>query len=157
MKSASRSILLQYYRREKPSWDRHDIKSIQVMSGLLQEFSVDKNGRITIRGSVKALMDILNLRYLDVLALAFVVSKRVSASRDEFELLAWEFNIKNRNVKKTFNRLCILQFTTNIGLDLFKLSSVSKLLLKQHMPLLRKINLQRDELFQYKWSKNHIP
>ena len=142
------SILIQHYQKEELTFDCYDIESLKAMLLLRQKSYIDNKGQITNQGIAKSLMTLLDLKRLDVLALAFVASKPVNASRDEFLNLSLEFNVKRKNVYNIFNRLCKTKLISNLGLAVFEVSNAGKRSLHKHMPALYRINLNRDELFK---------
>ena len=148
--STAISILIQHYQKEKVTFDRYDIESLEAMLQLRQKSYIDNKGQVTDLGIARSLMGLFDLRLLDVLALAYVASKPVNASRGEFLNLSLEFNVKKKNVYNIFNRLCKTKLISNLGLAVFEVSDTGKRSLHKHMPALYRINLNRDELFKTK-------
>ena len=148
MSNTPESVLLQYYEGKKLALDWHNLNDLRTMTMLIEKSYIDNNGQITLSGIVRMFMDIFNIQYLDVLALAFVASKPVNASRSQFADLAWEFNITKKSVQSMFNRLCNTKMINNLGLAVFAVSNPGKQALKKHMSSLYRIDRQRDELFK---------
>ena len=148
MSNTPESVLLQYYEGKKLALDWHNLNDLRTMTMLIEKSYIDNNGQITLPGTVRVFMNIFNIQYLDVLALAFVASKPVNASRNQFADLAWEFNITKKSVQSMFNRLCNTKTINNLGLAVFAVSNTGKQELKKHMESLYRIDRQRDELFK---------
>ena len=146
--STAISLLIQHYQKEKVAFERYDIESLEAMLQLRQKSYIDDKGQITDLGIARSLMGLFDLRLLDVLALAFVASKPVNASRSQFVDLAWEFNVKRKNVYDVFRRLSSMELVDHCGLGVFKVSDKGARSLKAHMPKLYRIDLNRDELFK---------
>ena len=113
-----------------------------------QKSYIDDKGQVTDLGIARSLMGLFDLRLLDVLALAYVASKPVNASRNQFVDLAWEFSITKKSVCDAFRRLSSMELVDNCGLGVFKVSDAGTRSLKAHMPKLSRIDLNRDELFK---------
>ena len=146
--STAISILIQHYQKEKVTFDRYDIESLEAMLQLRQKSYIDDKGQVTDLGIARSLMGLFDLRLLDVLALAYVASSPVNASRNQFADLAWEFSITKNSVYDAFRRLSSMELVDNCGLGVFKVSDAGTRSLKVHMPKLSRINLNRDELFK---------
>ena len=146
------SILIQHYQKEKLTFDCYDIESLKTMLMLRQNSYIDDKGQITNQGIARSLMKLLDLRLLEVLALAFIAVKPVTAARSDFENVAWEFSIPARTIYKTFNGLRKMKLIRHIGLGVFVVGDASKLLLRKHMPSLKEINIGRDALFEKRTS-----
>ena len=146
--STAISLLIQHYQKEKVAFERYDIESLEAMLQLRQKSYIDDKGQITDLGIARSLMGLFDLRLLDVLALAFVASKPVNASRSQFVDLAWEFSITKNSVYDAFRRLSSMELVDNCGLGVFKVSDAGARSLKAHMPKLYRIDLNRDELFK---------
>ena len=146
--STAISLLIQHYQKEKVAFERYDIESLEAMLQLRQKSYIDDKGQITDLGIARSLMGLFDLRLLDVLALAFVASKPVNASRSQFVDLAWEFNVKRKNVYDVFRRLSSMELVDHCGLGVYTVSDKGARSLKAHMPKLYRIDLNRDELFK---------
>ena len=146
--STAISLLIQHYQKEKLTFDCYDIESLKAMLLLRQESYIDDKGQITDLGIARSLMELFDLKFLDVLALAYIATKPVNASRDLFVDLAWEFHITKNSVYGIFNRLCSTKLIDNLTLGVFKLSNTGTRSLNKHMQALHGINLNRDELFK---------
>ena len=146
--STAISILIQHYQKEKVTFERYDIESLEAMLLLRQKSYIDDKGQVTDLGIARSLMELFDLRLLDVLALAFVASKPVNASRSQFVDLAWEFNVKRKNVYDAFRRLRSMELVDHCGLGVYIVSDKGARSLKIHMPKLYRIDLNRDELFK---------
>ena len=79
--SAAMSLLIQHYQKEKVTFESYDIESLKAMLQLRQKSYIDDKGQVTDLGIARSLMGLFDLRLLDVLALAYVASKPVNASR----------------------------------------------------------------------------
>ena len=146
--STAISILIQHYQKEKVTFERYDIESLEAMLLLRQKSCIDNKGQVTDLGIARSLMELFDLRLLDVLALAFVASKPVNASRNQFEDLAWEFSITKKSVCDAFRRLRSMELVDHCGLGVYIVSDKGARSLKIHMPKLYRIDLNRDELFK---------
>ena len=146
--STAISLLIQHYQKEKVTFDRYDIESLEAMLQLRQKSYIDDKGQVTDLGIARSLMGLFNLRLLDVLALAYVASKPVNASRSRFEDLAWGFSITKRSVCEAFRRLSSMKLVDHCGLGVFIVSDKGARSLKAHMPKLSRIDRNRDELFK---------
>ena len=146
--STAISLLIQHYQKEKMTFERYDIESLEAMLLLRQKSCIDNKGQVTDLGIARSLMELFDLRLLDVLALAFVASKPVNASRSQFEDLAWEFSITKRSVCDVFRRLSSMELVDHCGLGVYIASDKGARSLKIHMPKLYRIDLNRDELFK---------
>ena len=113
-----------------------------------EEQLVNDDGRITPRGAVEAFMKMWEIRRLDVLALAFVLSKPVCASLTEFTYVALEFGIKEKAVKNAFSRLMAKRFIKRCYKTVYSLSDTGQFSVKTYLPILQEINLRRDDLFK---------
>ena len=146
--STAISILIQHYQKEKMTFERYDIESLEAMLQLRQKSYIDDKGQVTDLGIARSLMGLFDLRLLDVLALAFVASSPVNAARSKFENLAWEFSITKRSVCDAFRRLSSMELVGHCGLGVYTVSDKGARSLKAHMPKLYRIDLNRDELFK---------
>ena len=146
--SAAMSLLIQHYQKEKVTFESYDIESLKAMLQLRQKSYIDDKGQVTDLGIARSLMGLFDLRLLDVLALAYVASKPVNASRSLFVDLAWEFSITKKSVYDVFRRLSSTELVDHCGLEVFKVSDKGARSLKVHMPKLYRIDLNRDELFK---------
>ena len=146
--STAISILIQHYQKEKVTFDRYDIESLEAMLQLRQKSYIDNKGQVTDLGIARSLMGLFDLRLLDVLALAYVASKPVNASRNQFADLAWEFSITKKSVDDAFRRLRSMELVDHCGLRVYIVSDKGARSLKVHMPKLYRIDLNRDELFK---------
>lgn len=148
-------ILEQCYHGNEPKFPWYEEKALNMVLKLRREFCIDNKGNITLRGTVKMLMDVFGLNYLEVLALAFVASRPSTADRSTFEYTALAFKLKRIRIENVFNKLCTKKLIRSLGHGVYELSNTSIRLLKQYMPSLRDIDLQCDSLLQDKWIKNH--
>ena len=148
--SAAMSLLIQHYQKEKVTFERYDIESLKAMLQLRQKSCIDDKGQVTDLGIARSLMGLFDLRLLDVLALAYVASKPVNASRNQFVDLAWEFSITKKSVYDVFRRLSSTELVDHCGLGVYIVSDKGARSLKAHMPKLYRIDLNRDELFKTK-------
>ena len=146
--STAISLLIQHCQKEKVTFDRYDVESLEAMLQLRQKSYVDEQGQVTDLGIARSLMGLFDLRLLDVLALAYVASKPVNASKSQFEDLAWEFSITKRSVCDVFRRLSSMDLVDHCGLGVYTVSDKGARSLKAHMPKLFRIDLNRDELFK---------
>ena len=148
--SAAMSLLIQHYQKEELTFERYDIESLKAMLQLRQKSCIDDKGQVTDLGIARSLMGLFDLRLLDVLALAYVASKPVNASRNQFVDLAWEFSITKKSVYDVFRRLSSTELVDHCGLGVYIVSDKGARSLKAHMPKLYRIDLNRDELFKTK-------
>ena len=142
------SILIQHYQKEKVTFDRYDIESLEAMLLLRQKSYIDDKGQVTDLGIARSLMGLFNLRLLDVLALAYVASRPVNASRNRFEDLALAFSITKNSVYDAFRRLRSMELVDYCGLGVYIVSDKGARSLKAHMPKLSRIDRNCDELLK---------
>ena len=145
-------ILIQHYQNEEFTFDCYDMESLKAMLMLRQNSNIDNRGQITNQGNARSLMELLDLKFLDVLALAYIAARPVNAARERFEWIAFSFSVPARTTYKTFNKLRKMKLIRKLSLGVFAVGDASRLLLREHMPALKRIDADRDNLFERRTS-----
>lgn len=144
------SFLISCCQGKKPTFDYFDIESLDAMSKLRKKSLIDSEGQITLQGAVLILMKMLNLRRLDVLALAYIVSRPKQVSINDFMLVALQFDFSDKDIQNSFGRLYAKEFITSRSHTIYALNEATKISIKSYVSLLYDINTHRDELFPRK-------
>ena len=142
------SALLKYLKGKKPALDPHDVQFLQAKVGVRRKSFIDSDGQITPLGVVKILSKVLMIRFLDVLALAFVASASATAARETYEEAALEFDVEKPSIQKAFGNLVKKKLIIRCGPGVYKLSGIGDSILESYKPVLYQINWQRDDLLK---------
>lgn len=126
--------------------DTNDIEQLEAWLALRQKGMVNDTGCITTMGAVTAFSVIFELKTLDVMALAFVASRPITSSRQEFEWIGMEFKIKEGRIGKAFGSLRKKGLIKKVSGSVHKMNE--KGFNELQLKALKRINRDRDSIFK---------